>query len=717
VDTISFHDFRLEPDEQRLWSGSAVVELRPRTFAVLVNLVERAGKLVRNDELLDAVWGDAAVTPGTLNTSIRELRKALQDDARRPRFIETVHRRGFRFIAPVLVDDEEEPGVVQAVPTSPILVATATASGGLHGREDGLAVMEARLADAKQGERQVVFVTGEIGIGKTSLLRSFIERHEQEVGAGQLLWARGQSVHQHGEGEAYHPVLDALERLVRTNGPQRFPDLMKRYAPTWALQLPWLFEPDALLELRETVQDVSAARMLREFCLFIEALTREQPLILWLEDMHWSDSATLDLVGALARRSDPAGLVVVATYRPFDAAAGMHPVTSLHRRLRQERAAHEVSLPPLSEVDVSSYLRERFAWSLPPAGLAAFIHEQTDGNPLLMVSLASHLVSKQMLCRVGERWSLAVSPEAMAVSAPEGLGEIVDEQLESLGRDEREALEVGSAIGESFTVPSLAAALEVDDERADETCQRLVQMGQFIGESDAGRWPDGTVARRFDFQHAAFRRILYGRLAPARRRQLHLRIAERVEAGFASDPDAQAVFLATHYERSGDVPRAVAYLARAASIAGRRFQQREAASYSRRAIGLLVGTANGGAGESGEKELLLNLGRSLAALGLRPADPEYLNTCLRLSRELRGVQPASQPGSSELEHDSVALAAAIDRLPHVQKEAVRLRYLSGLSCSEIARVTVTPRPTVASRLVSGLSQLNAFLQKHSEVLP
>ena len=104
--TLSFHSFRLDPADHRLWSGSTPVGLRPKTFAVLRYLVERPGKLVRNDELLDAVWEGSAVTPGTLNTSIRELRKALGDDARQPRYIETVHRRGFRFVAPVRSDAE-----------------------------------------------------------------------------------------------------------------------------------------------------------------------------------------------------------------------------------------------------------------------------------------------------------------------------------------------------------------------------------------------------------------------------------------------------------------------------------------------------------------------------------------------------------------------------------------------------------------------------------
>ena len=172
-----------------------------------------------------------------------------------------------------------------------------------------------------------------------------------------------------------------------------------------------------------------------------------------------------------------------------------------------------------------------------------------------MVTLTSYLVSTQVLTQVDGEWSLNATPESVAAGAPDGLREIVDEQLESLGSDEREALEVASVAGESFAVQVVAAALDIDAEELEKTCARLAESGQYIEESGVAEWPDGTVGRRFDFEHAAFRRILYSRLSPARRRQLHIRIAERTEAAFASDLDAQAARLAVHFEQGGDVAR------------------------------------------------------------------------------------------------------------------------------------------------------------------
>src|SRR5215510_11239580 len=97
---LIFPPFRLDPANEQLWCDTQVLELRPKTFAVLRHLAERPGRLVTKDELLDAVWGQTAVSDSVLKSCIAELRKVLSDSAQTPRYIATVHRRGYRFIAP-----------------------------------------------------------------------------------------------------------------------------------------------------------------------------------------------------------------------------------------------------------------------------------------------------------------------------------------------------------------------------------------------------------------------------------------------------------------------------------------------------------------------------------------------------------------------------------------------------------------------------------------
>ncbi len=693
---LGFSPFRLDLEDERLWRGNTAVDLRPKTFAVLRYLAERPGRLVRHAELLDTVWAGTIVTPGTLNTSIRELRKALDDDARQPRFIETVHRRGFRFVADV---DAPASAVDPPAPTF-VPVHMAPAPAGLHGRDAELEALEARLAEARGGVRRVVFVTGEAGIGKTSVVRAFVDRHAADTVG--VVW--GQCVHRRGEGEAYYPVLDGLGRALRREGTQVFRSLLRRYAPTWALQLPWILEEQDARDLVQGAEGVSTARMLREFNALTEAVGRERPLVLVLEDLHWSDPATVDLIEAQARRTDPARVLLIATYRPVDAATERHPIAPLHRSVRKEAAVTDLVLGPIPETAVTQYLCERFDWEQAPPGMAEAVHEQTDGNPLLMVTLVSHLVSTGLLAIGEDGWTLSVPSESLAERAPEGLQEIVDEQLESLDRSEREALEVASVAGESFVAQAVAAGLGVEQERVEETCGRLARWGQFIAENGVGRWPDGSVGRRFDFQHAAFRRILYGRLSPVRRRLLHLRIARRLEDAFADDLDARAVALAEHYEQGDDPTRAVLHLVRAAAAAKRRLAHREAAAYARRAIDLLRPPEEGPTVGGRNLGLRLELGRSIAEGAFRRrGDRDGLEPAMTLCQAL--VLAEANKNRDARSSNGERLGLALHRLSAEEREVVRLRYLAGHSGDQIARMTGATPGSVSTRLLTGLRQL------------
>jgi DNA-binding winged helix-turn-helix (wHTH) protein len=192
---------RIEAENEWAWRGARRLELTPRAFAVLRHLVEHRGRLITKDELLTTVWRDAIVSDAALASGIRDLRKALGDSSNAPRYIQTVHRRGFRFIGPV------------QSPAS--FTSSSPAASTLVGREAELASLHARLGTALSGRRQLVFVTGEPGIGKTSLVEMFLA----EVGeANALRIGCGQCVEQYGAGEAYLPVLEALGRLGRAPG-------------------------------------------------------------------------------------------------------------------------------------------------------------------------------------------------------------------------------------------------------------------------------------------------------------------------------------------------------------------------------------------------------------------------------------------------------------------------------------------------------------------
>ena len=214
---ISFGPFRFDLADECLWRGTHAISLRPKAFSVLKLLVEHPGRLVTTQRVLDTVWPGTFVGDAVLKDNIRQLRDALDDDAKSPRYIETAHRRGYRFIAKL--SESLPSNSPSAEPQSPVhfapkLVAPASSATSFRvvGRESDLAKMHGWLNRASAGERQTVFVTGEPGIGKTSVVEAFLEEATRVPG---IRVVRGQCLEHYGAGEAYLPILEGFSRLCR----------------------------------------------------------------------------------------------------------------------------------------------------------------------------------------------------------------------------------------------------------------------------------------------------------------------------------------------------------------------------------------------------------------------------------------------------------------------------------------------------------------------
>ena len=250
-------------------------------------------------------------------------------------------------------------------------------------------------------QRQLVFVTGEPGIGKTALVDAFLARIDR---TDLLRVGRGQCVEQYGAGEAYLPVLEALGRLGREPRGDEVVRVLKQHAPTWLVQLPALLGDQDLEAVHRRAHGATRERMLRELVEGLDALTIESPLVLVLEDLHWSDSATIDLLAMLARRREPARLLVLGTYRPADIAASTHPLKAVKPELELHAQCKEIALDFLTEAAVAEYLSRRFAQDEWPAELPQALHRQTDGNPLFLVNTIDDLIAQGQLSEVGGRW-------------------------------------------------------------------------------------------------------------------------------------------------------------------------------------------------------------------------------------------------------------------------------------------------------------------------
>jgi class 3 adenylate cyclase len=244
----------------------------------------------------------------------------------------------------------------------------------LVGREVELAQLHRCWAKARDGARQVVFLSGEPGIGKTALVDAFVERLRDQP---DVRITSGQCVEQYGAGEAYLPLLEATTRLCQGPGSERRIEALKRYAPSWLVQLPGLLTPEDRALLQQRVQGTSRERMLREMAEAAEQFTRQRGLVVVLEDLHWSDVSTLDWLAYMARRREPAKLLILGTYRPVDVLASNHPLSAVVQELQARKQCEELRLTYLGEEAITAYLAKRFGELQAPGALAATLARRT----------------------------------------------------------------------------------------------------------------------------------------------------------------------------------------------------------------------------------------------------------------------------------------------------------------------------------------------------
>ena len=579
---VSFAQFRCDTANQCLWRGARMVPLTPKSYAVLRCLLERPGQLVSKDELLDAVWPDAVVSDASLKVCIGEIRRALGDRVAAPRFIATVHRRGYRFIGTVETGASSV-GVEADIGKSPPHPAAPTErrppAVPLVGRDTALAALERAFERARGGERQIIFVTGALGIGKTALVETFLARTAAPAGA---TIARGRCLEHFGPGEAYLPLLEAFGRLCREVGPEAVA-LLRGRAPTWLVQMPWLIaEADRAALQRETLGGTQE-RMLREATEALESLAARTPLVLVLEDLHWSDPSSLDAIALLAQRHESARLLVVATYRPVDAILDTHPVRDLKQRLMQQRQCREIAPDLLTAADTASYLAARLE-AAPPPGLAGVVYQRTDGNPLFMVMVVDELLAAGRLTADENGWVVRDGLDAVAAEVPDGVRQMVERQIERLAPHDVEVLEAAALARAEFSAALVAAALDDDPLIVEQRCEYLARQQRWIQSAGLTALSDGGVSGCYRFVYDLYQSVLTQRVSAARRMRLHHRMGEWLERTAGDDAAAE---LALHFEQSGDAVRAIRYLRAAARTALARYANREAISWLTRALALV----------------------------------------------------------------------------------------------------------------------------------
>ena len=629
-----FRAFRLDTVNHCLWRGEERVSLTPKAFDVLRYLVEHADRLVTQDEILAALWPETYVNPEVIKKYILEIRKVLGDPREKPEFIETFPRRGYQFVAVVSE-------VISGVPSG----EGASVARKMVGREDAMAQLDDYLGQALNSQRQVVFITGEAGIGKTTLIDAF---HHAVSNRPSLRVIRGQCVEGFGGKEAYYPVLEAIGQWVRESSGGQVIQTLAKQAPTWLIQFPSLIKAEQREALQKEIHGATRERMVREICEALESLTAQEPLMLVLEDLHWVDPSTLDFLSALARRRGPAKLLLLGTYRPADLILSKSPLKSLKQDLVLHNLGHEISLERLEEPDVAKYLEIHFVDGDFPAGFANLIYRHSGGNALFLANILLDMVKRGLIAQVSGRWVLKVPLEEVEPRVPETLDQLIEAQFQQLSAEEQRILRSASVAGERFSVWAISTAAEMEPESVEEACEKLADRLQFIKCAGINSLANGQISTYYDFRHSLYREVLYRRLSNATRSKLHLQLAQRLQAFCDPCEQEQATELALHFEGGHDYQESIRYLIIAAKNAARRFAYRDSIEILQHALKLIPMVATGNRAEP-EIQALVQIGDTHYAVGNMADSAQAYEKAASLAAEA-GIGPAQVTALIRLAH-------------------------------------------------------------------
>lgn len=432
---IRFDQFDLDEANAWLMRNGKAVALAPTPFTLLCALARQPGTLLTKDALLDAVWGHQFVSESVLKTAISDLRTALGDNP----LGAPLHRD--RVATRLSLYCHAVPCAFGAAHTRDGAGGWRAAVAPVHRSRRRSSRLQRAWERACDGQRAVVWLAGEPGIGKTTLIKHFLA---SLGGVGGVACAHGYCVEHYGSGEPYLPVLEALADLCRSD--PALPALLRAVAPTWLLQMPWLSTAEERDVLRRELAGVGPDRMLREMGELLDRYTEQRPLLLITEDLHWSDRATLQLIDYIARRRGRGLLMWLASFRLAEVVALGHPLNALRHELLLHRLCEEVVLNSFSESEVADYVAERSPSLARDEAFVRRLHERTDGVPLFVASVMSDVMA-QAAQSVDDD---AAAEQLAKMAVPENLANVIDHYAAKLGNEQRVLLSAAAVCGVEF---------------------------------------------------------------------------------------------------------------------------------------------------------------------------------------------------------------------------------------------------------------------------
>lgn len=414
----------------------------------------------------------------------------------------------------------------------------------LIGREHELSELLLGLDDIAAGRGRLFLIAGEPGIGKSRLVDELAARAQQR--GSRVLWGRCWEA---GGASPYWPWVQALRSHLRGLSSDELRTLLGMEAPHFAQLIPEIRHqlPD-VPEPPELDPDSARFRLFDSVAILMSRISQAQPLVLVLEDLHAADAPSRLLLHFVSSELSHMPVLLIGTFRDTDPMG--EPLDTLAELERQPKTK-KLSLHGLPELELHR-LVEVTAGAVPPAGLAHFLHGETDGNPLFVGEIVRLLHEEGRLDRPVDTisWRSAIPP---------GLREVILKRLSRLSQSSQSLLTLASILGREFEISMLQRIAELPKEAVLESLHEAISA-RLIIEAPA-------AVGRLRFSHVLVRDALYGELNVTERIRLHERAGRMLEEQYAGDLASHLTELAHHYFESapgGDVERALDYGQRAA---------------------------------------------------------------------------------------------------------------------------------------------------------
>ena len=471
------------------------------------------------------------------------------------------------------------------------------------GRGQELAELQAAFGLAAAGAGSLICIKGEPGIGKSTLVEEFVG---ELTSSGQnYCIARGRCSERLGSGEAYLPFLEALDSLLHSDSGESVSRLMKVLAPSWYLEISPAQHTESSLVRLTDAKAVSRERLKRELIALVQEISKLKPLFLFFEDVHWSDTSTVDLLAYIAAHFESLGVLVAVTYRPAEMVQSKHPLLQLELDLQSRGLCREIQLDFLGRADVEKFLALEFPSNKFPDEFVRFIWETTEGNPLFMVDLVRDMKDRRSLVIEQGCWSLGQPLAKIRHEIPPSVRSMIQRKIESLSEEDRRLLQAAAVQGVGFHSAVLARVLDADPADLEERLEYLERVHFFVQKIGETEFPDGTLTLHLRFVHSLYQNALYAMLTPTRRVALSAAAAKALLGFHAESPNSISHSLALLFEAARDFGKAAEFFQVAAQRAAGVFANNEAAALARKGLELLAKTPQSMA--RGQKELALHI--------------------------------------------------------------------------------------------------------------